>query len=514
MAEIEAPENGVKIRMYRQGHGDCFLLTMRKENGDPFRLLIDCGLWTGSEIKARVEEVIDDIVDATGGHLDVLAVTHEHMDHVNMFSAKLDGNQLWDRIQVDKLWLGWTADRKDAYAKKLRKTHEQAVNRLAAYARQLRLRAGPGLRELSAELDDLLAFEGIEPPAGFAAGNDDYTPLVTSDATMNSKTSVAMDYLFSKVGDEDDRVYFEPHDPARPIPEVPGVSVFALGPPRNIERLDEDEPKAALSDRLYEKTRHGFALDLEFAGALEGILGAVGQNGAPNADPFRPFAAQFERTGKSGTAGERAFFRHFAPGRDHGDWRTIENDWLFSLAWFARKINVLINNTSLVLALELEHSGKVLLFAGDAQYGNWITWADKNLVREDGTELPVNELLSRTVFYKTGHHGSHNATLKGEPDSDYANLSWLGQGDYERDFVAVIPANENWAVKKKNWSHPLKSIHTALIEKAKGRVFQSNVDFRDMRRTGGPAADWTRFVKRSRGSTDQDLYFDYWIPDE
>jgi hypothetical protein len=500
MAEIAAPDNGVKIRIYRQGHGDCFLLTMCKEGGEPFHLLIDCGLWTNSEIKATVEEVIDDIVDATGGHLDVLVITHEHMDHVNMFSARLGTDWLWDRITIDQLWVGWTANRKDSYAKKIREKHEQAVNRLVAYVNRIRLRAGPGMSELASELDDLLAFEGIEPPAGFAAASD-YVPLVHSDATMDSKTSVAMDYLFGRVGDSG-RTYFKPHEQARTIPGVPGIRVFALGPPRDEDRLDEEEPEAALSDRLYKKT-----------GALEGILGAAGNEVAPDADPFRPFAKGFERTRKSGTAGEKAFFRHFLPSDDK-DWRAVENDWLFSLAWFARKINVHINNTSLVLAFELEQSGKVLLFAGDAQYGNWITWADKKLVREDDTELPVNELLARTVFYKTGHHGSHNATLKGEPESDYANLSWLGQGDYERDFVAVIPANERWATKVKKWPHPLKSIHTALMDKANGRVFQSNVDFSQMGRSGGAAADWDSFVNRSNEDPGKKLYFDYWIPDE
>jgi len=33
------------------------------------------------------------------------------------------------------------------------------------------------------------------------------------------------------------------------------------------------------------------------------------------------------------------------------------------------------NNTSLVLAIELE-DGDVMLFAGDAQVGNWLSWQD------------------------------------------------------------------------------------------------------------------------------------------
>ena len=33
----------VRVRMYRHGLGDCFLVTFRREGRDPFQLLIDCG---------------------------------------------------------------------------------------------------------------------------------------------------------------------------------------------------------------------------------------------------------------------------------------------------------------------------------------------------------------------------------------------------------------------------------------------------------------------------------------
>jgi hypothetical protein len=64
------------------------------------------------------------------------------------------------------------------------------------------------------------------------------------------------------------------------------------------------------------------------------------------------------------------------------------------------------NNTSLVLAIELRESGKVLLFAADAQVGNWLAWQDLQFA--DGKEVAVTnaDLLARTVFHKVGHHGS------------------------------------------------------------------------------------------------------------
>ena len=72
-----------------------------------------------------------------------------------------------------------------------------------------------------------------------------------------------------------------------------------------------------------------------------------------------------------------------------------------------------------MLAIERVADGKVLLFPADAQEGNWLSWHDD----EDEVEVTggagagtvtAADLLARTVFYKVGHHSSHNATAKGK----------------------------------------------------------------------------------------------------
>jgi hypothetical protein len=58
-----------------------------------------------------------------------------------------------------------------------------------------------------------------------------------------------------------------------------------------------------------------------------------------------------------------------------------------------------VNGTSLMLMFEI---GKAfLLFPGDAQWGTWQAALGDERWRD---------LIGRTVFYKVGHHGSHNAT--------------------------------------------------------------------------------------------------------
>ena len=64
------------------------------------------------------------------------------------------------------------------------------------------------------------------------------------------------------------------------------------------------------------------------------------------------------------------------------------------------------NNTSLALAFELIPSGRVLLFPGDAQVGNWMSWSGRRWQVQEGTtarNVTTEDLLVRTVLYKVGH---------------------------------------------------------------------------------------------------------------
>lgn len=71
------------------------------------------------------------------------------------------------------------------------------------------------------------------------------------------------------------------------------------------------------------------------------------------------------------------------------------------------------------------------------------------------------ELLKRTIFYKVGHHGSHNATLRDKGLEQMENLR-----------VSTIPVDEEMA-KKKRWNHmPFDEILAALGKRAKGIVLR------------------------------------------
>ena len=54
---MQAPASGVKVRMYRQGHGDCFLLAFPRPNGQPAYVLIDCGYKPGSNTRFGLADI-------------------------------------------------------------------------------------------------------------------------------------------------------------------------------------------------------------------------------------------------------------------------------------------------------------------------------------------------------------------------------------------------------------------------------------------------------------------------
>src|SRR5262245_34710318 len=120
---LKAPENGVTIRMYRQGHGDCFLLAMpREQGGDPFYILIDCGLKPGSQDfihKKKIDKIVEHIGASTNFHLDLVIITHEHQDHLNGIWKK--SKPYFKDFKIEKAWFGWTENPEDEYANELRK---------------------------------------------------------------------------------------------------------------------------------------------------------------------------------------------------------------------------------------------------------------------------------------------------------------------------------------------------------------------------------------------------------
>lgn len=142
-------------------------------------------------------------------------------------------------------------------------------------------------------------------------------------------------------------------------------------------------------------------------------------------------------------------------------WRRIEGSWLDASTELALQLDSATNNTSLVLAIELEDDD-VLLFAADAQVGNWESWQDLRWSVQ-GNAITGPDLLKRTIFYKVGYHGSHNATLRQD-----------GLEMMDKLRIAAIPVDHDMAVKKRWGQMPLPALVDALTEKTRGALLRSD----------------------------------------
>src|SRR5216684_429483 len=92
-AQANAPQaraggaGNIRIRMYRIGFGDFFLMTVPGKNG-PAHILIDCGVHAANI--GTIEECVQDMAQVTGKNLALVILTHYHADHMSGFATCYD----------------------------------------------------------------------------------------------------------------------------------------------------------------------------------------------------------------------------------------------------------------------------------------------------------------------------------------------------------------------------------------------------------------------------------------
>ena len=101
-------QSQIRIRMYRIGFGDCFLLSLPAENGRSAgrcsHILIDCGVHPQGDI-GTMEKVVENITQETNTRLDIIIATHAHKDHISGFGKLAD---IFAKFKVGEVWLPWT----------------------------------------------------------------------------------------------------------------------------------------------------------------------------------------------------------------------------------------------------------------------------------------------------------------------------------------------------------------------------------------------------------------------
>jgi beta-lactamase superfamily II metal-dependent hydrolase len=440
------------VRMYRTGFGDCFLLLFNYENPEHNKhLLIDFGAWKpqeslfeGDTQLPTLEEIGEAIKKQLNGKpLDAVVITHEHKDHLNGFkkaensfrnfqtTAKNDG------IVISEIWMSWVENLDNVEAEKLKKYKKSSEKVIAKASSQLQfLGINPERVNL---LENLLSFEDR---------------IEVTENTRIGQNQLALNVV--KNACEKKPIYYNPGD----IIEVfEGIRFYVLGPPKDASSLYTDVSKkkgdlylsaSTLSEDDYSFLNANFN-DNEDKTAEKWIKDA-------------PFDEEFMMTNQRldklvteqinkdiKTPYESDLVESYLHKKN--DWRKIDADWLGTAERLAIKLNSHTNNTSLALAIEMIDSQQVMLFPGDAQFGNWSSWEKVKFKGENNKIVTSEELLKRTILYKAGHHASHNATAnKGGLEKMKDSLK-----------VTLIPVARKTAIGN-DWPIPYEGILTRMNE--------------------------------------------------
>jgi beta-lactamase superfamily II metal-dependent hydrolase len=454
--------DSVKIRMYCIGTGDCFVIKFCSGRSTKFTMMIDCGSCKGDT--NHFTPYVEDLVSYVDNHIDLLVVTHEHNDHVNGF-AKCEEIFRDKNFKIDEAWFAWTENPADpdGQAGELLKKRKKMRTALKNAIQAFNLQADTFKNTMAADYFKPLVEEGN---VSFMDGLETLKSInLSEDAEDNALPGMTkIKDILEKKGSK--IRYLAPGQIVM-LNKLPGFRFYVLGPPHEREYIFKDGKEGT---DVYKRR-----LTLYETALAAGSFLNIGVTDIRDKDI--PFGEEYliNRSSSSVISSIGGSTDATTPGSTGAEqayndpklaWRKIDNDWLSSAGSLALRLNSHINNTSLVLAIEAEDSGKVMLLPGDAEYGSWESWHD--IAKWDkkgkgGTHL-VQDLLSRTVFYKVGHHLSYNGTAlkKGilmMESPDLVSMATL-------DLLRIAPGWKS--------TMPNKFLLHELIRRCQGKLFIMN----------------------------------------
>ena len=393
-----ASEVGIRVRMYRVGFGDFFLVTFLND-GQPVHVVIDCGVFKGTSQTGdigSIQAAVADMLQTTGGQVALIVMTHRHADHIAGFARCSD---TFKKLTVGGVWMPIWESEYDPSAMKF----QAALTRTALGLRQ-------HLTALGANASDEqnTARKYMENATG---------ELAAVGAAAAGSNAVALDLLkhgFAGVTPG----YYKGGDNAQ-LPQAlvdAGLSAQILGPPpvtdvdlmklmdlqKNVGQYLTDE--GAEDTGLFEPFGSEWIVDP--ANAPE-----RGHSECYAPESFREWV-QVPRKSWERVANKEALAARRKMERElRGELQQLQP---MAALTAAKQLNSFLNNQSLVVLFTFK--GKKLLFVGDAQAGNWEHWlfdTDVPDKKASGTMGPAaQQILTSLDFYKVGHHGSGNATPK------------------------------------------------------------------------------------------------------
>lgn len=418
----------ITVRMYNQMTlGDCFLLTCTSGTKKSY-VLIDFGSYTSSKaVTAREQEIAQDIVNTVGKEPLIIVLTHQHKDHLTGF---ISAKSILDQLHIREVWFSYLDDPTGPEAKHIRDTLERFWNKNKTLKKKIKLHFGQN----HAVSQMLKAKDGFDLFAEDQVGGEAITNLM---AWANGQ------HHFLVPGQ---------HFALPGLPEGK-IHVYVLGPPTDPDLLkklnpshDEEVNELHTMMQISEMTTSLKLVD----DALELMSGVTPATDDLQDFPFNKRYVRYQLTDTHESAVKKY---------TEEDWRMIDEEWLSEAGRISLHMDSLTNNTSLVLAFYLVEEDRVALFVGDAQIGNWKSWFT---IPFEDADMDATSLLSRTVFYKAGHHSSHNATL----------LEGLDLMD-ERKLVIMIPV-DGAESKRRGFAMLRNGMMKGYNRKSHGRVLQAD----------------------------------------
>lgn len=443
----------IEIRMYGTGTGDCFILKFFNNDILIYTIMIDGGTWSGS--KEHLDKYVKDLKQHVNNKVDLLVITHEHKDHVYLFDVCSD--LLCEDFEVGELWMAWCENDEDPFVSKWKEEFGKKKMALAMSADKIK----KGFSEENLKKQ----FKNNRNSANTLAGYHNFKEGFDSFMQLNFSLKdgvyagglTGMENIKTKVAKNKNIRYLKPGQ-IKSIDVLDGMKFNILGPPESITAIKKEDGKKG-TGQTYD---HNKVLRQSDSYALAVSGGSTSGDGAE--DSIFP----------EGMVNTDAALANYYSTQN--EWRQIDLDWLMVGAGnLALRLNSGINNLSLAMAMEVEDTGEVLLFPGDAEFGSWESWhtINWNKSRANGKHF-TEDLLNRTVFYKVAHHLSHNGTAKEKGLNMMTAPGLVAMATLDFDAIS-----SGWTT-----TMPNRAILRELITKTQGRLIVMNenklfCDFQD-----------------------------------
>ena len=391
-AKTSTAKGELRIRMYRVGFGDFFLVTVPTADG-PQHIVIDCGVTPGKTKKGDIGTIKDAVAHMaaeTNKKLALIIVTHRHQDHIIGFSRSAE---IFQDFEVGAIWMSIWETEYDPNEKKKKSLASAFQAQLTSLAMSMQAAMAASDAHDAEEIRAMLQnATGIDRAEFAAAGGS-----APSNKPGKGGGTNAASLTFLKTGLGIEPEYYAKGDTPR-VPMIlkdAGLTAEILGPPPTKE-LDFMK-----------------LMDLK-----KGVGQYLGEPDDGSGDKFDPFASVHAEVTDYPESAFREWTRESKKSAEkkspsammEAAIKAAQPSLLFTAA---KTLDNFLNNQSLVVLFTF--NGKKLLFAGDAQGGNWEYWlfggAPPNKAPSAEQIVKTSKaILADLDFYKVGHHGSTNST--------------------------------------------------------------------------------------------------------